>query len=274
MDKVFEACRVKGKCGISIAKGDVFAGVAICYKPDSVTFISCEGLITEEYLVSKIKELDCEIYTINLKNHLEYFTDSYKDKIHDIAIMAYLLNPLLQEYEYNDIANDFMGITVEGRSDIIGKNKVSSYLTDGFDKIVKLFALEAYVAFNSFDEAMKRLRETDMEKVYHDIELPVIYVLKSMEKYGIAVNKDALKQYGDELSVKIKDLEQSIYKEAGTEFNINSPKQLGEVLFEKLNLPCGKKQKQVILLRQMCLKSFQQIIRLLTVYLNTEHLPN
>ena len=116
----------------------------ICYKPDSVTFISCEGLITEEYLVSKIKELDCEIYTINLKNHLEYFTDSYKEKIHDIAIMAYLLNPLLQEYEYNDIANDFMGITVEGRSDIIGKNKVSSYLTDGFDKIVKLFALEAY----------------------------------------------------------------------------------------------------------------------------------
>lgn len=243
VDKVFEACRVKGKCGISIAKGDVFAGVAICYKPDSVTFISCEGLITEEYLVSKIKELDCEIYTINLKNHLEYFTDSYKDKIHDIAIMAYLLNPLLQEYEYNDIANDFMGITVEGRSDIIGKNKVSSYLTDGFDKIVKLFALEAYVAFNSFDEAMKMLRETDMEKVYHDIELPVIYVLKSMEKYGIAVNKDALKQYGDELSVKIKDLEQSIYKEAGTEFNINSPKQLGEVLFEKLNLPCGKKTK-------------------------------
>lgn len=67
MDKVFEACRVKGKCGISIAKGDVFAGAAICYKPDSVTFISCEGLITEEYLVSKIKELDCEIYTINLK---------------------------------------------------------------------------------------------------------------------------------------------------------------------------------------------------------------
>ena len=226
VDKVFEACRVNGKCGISIAKDDVFAGAAICYKPDSVTFISCEGLITEEYLVSKIKELDCEIYTINLKNHLEYFTDSYKDKIHDIAIMAYLLNPLLQEYEYNDIANDFMGITVEGRSDIIGKNKVSSYLTDGFDKIVKLFALEAYVAFNSFDEAMKRLKETDMEKVYHDIELPVIYVLKSMEKYGIAVNKDALKQYGDELSVKIKDLEQSIYKEAGTEFNINSPKQL------------------------------------------------
>ena len=82
-----------------------------------------------------------------------------------------------------------------------------------------------------------------MKDVYLNIELPLIYVLRSMEKEGMRVNKKELKQYGDNLTERINELESLIYEMAGEKFNINSPKQLGEILFDKMGLPSGKKTK-------------------------------
>ena len=90
---------------------------------------------------------------------------------------------------------------------------------------------------------LEKLDETGMRKVYDEIELPLVFTLDSMEKWGISVKGEELKNYGEKLKVRIQELEKTIWQEAGEEFNINSPKQLGVILFEKLGLPGGKKTK-------------------------------
>ena len=82
-----------------------------------------------------------------------------------------------------------------------------------------------------------------MDHLYHEIEKPLVYSLYLMEKYGITVKKESLKEYGDQLVGRIHELEQNIYRQAGKEFNINSPKQLGVILFEDLKMPFAKKTK-------------------------------
>ena len=89
----------------------------------------------------------------------------------------------------------------------------------------------------------KRLEESGMGKLFSDVEMPLAFVLRDMEKEGIRASKEALLSISEELDKDIKSLEQEIYKDAGEEFNINSPKQLGVILFEKLGLPGGKKTK-------------------------------
>ena len=90
---------------------------------------------------------------------------------------------------------------------------------------------------------MESLKEQGMDKLFREIEMPLVFVLSDMERQGISIDADALKEYGEKLSVSIIELEQKIYEEAGEQFNINSPKQLGVILFEKMQLPNGKKTK-------------------------------
>jgi DNA polymerase-1 len=102
---------------------------------------------------------------------------------------------------------------------------------------------EAYVAWKSYGVLLEKLKEQQMDRLFFDMEMPVVFVLSDMEKEGICMDAAALKEYGEQLSVSIAELEQKIYAEAGEEFNINSPKQLGVILFEKLGMPNGKKTK-------------------------------
>ena len=89
----------------------------------------------------------------------------------------------------------------------------------------------------------KLLKEQGMWDLYRNVEIPLVFTLRQMEADGIAAEKEALSVYGAELAERIGELEAQIYEEAGEEFNINSPKQLGVILFEKLQLPGGKKTK-------------------------------
>ena len=101
-----------------------------------------------------------------------------------------------------------------------------------------------------------------MYELYENIEMPLVFVLYDMEKEGIRADGDKLKEYSRELAVSINKIEKRIYEEAGEEFNINSPKQLGVVLFEKLQLPNEKKTKPVTQHRQRCLINWHLIILL------------
>ena len=101
----------------------------------------------------------------------------------------------------------------------------------------------AYTAFATRAPLKAKLQETGMWKVYTEIELPLVFTLDSMEKWGIEVKGEELKNYGEKLTVRIHELEKLIWKQAGEEFNINSPKQLGVILFEKMAIPGGKKTK-------------------------------
>ena len=101
----------------------------------------------------------------------------------------------------------------------------------------------AYTAYKSRIAIEKTLKETNMWDVYRKIEVPLIFTLDSMEKWGIRVKGEELKAYGDKLRIRIAELEKKIYEQAGEEFNINSPKQLGVILFEKMGIPGGRKTK-------------------------------
>ena len=220
-------------------KKDGFAGVALEITSEgliAVTFcvaqklykVPCEGFITVDYLCETLKDLSAvaELNFLDLKNSLNYIKVDINDKLQDVALMAYLVNPLLSEYTYENLGREYLGLEFKNGASTEEKK-----------------AYEAYVACYAYDKLYEKLSEYGMLEVYKDIELPLVYVLKSMEKEGIRVNKEALKEYGTNLGAKITELEALIYDQAGIEFNINSPKQLGEVLFEKMGLPAGKKTK-------------------------------
>ena len=222
-----------------IIKNDGFAGVALEITDESLSSITfcvsqklykvpCAGFITEDYLCEILKDLSmvAELNFLDLKNSLDYIKVGINDKLQDIALMAYLVNPLMSEYTYENLGREYLGLEFKSNASIEEKQ-----------------AYEAYVACYAYDKLYEKLSEYGMLEVYKDIELPLVYVLKSMEKEGIRVNKEALKEYGANLGIKITEFEKLIYNQAGTEVNINSPKQLGEILFEKMGLPAGKKTK-------------------------------
>ena len=99
------------------------------------------------------------------------------------------------------------------------------------------------MAAAALEPVLAKLREMEMEHLFRDIEMPLVYTLRDMERAGISVEAEALKTYGDQLAGRIRELETAIYEQAGETFNINSPKQLGVILFEKMQLPGGKKTK-------------------------------
>ena len=146
--------------------------------------------------------------------------------IYALDLAAYLLNPLNNSYTAESLLSDYLGITV--RSDSLDA-KEQALVAYGFNELKM-----------NFDE---RLNETEQYKLYTDIELPLSLVLFEMEKTGILVDRAGLKKYEEDLSVSIDALEKKIYEEAGEEFNILSPKQLGVILFEKMNMPSSKKTK-------------------------------
>ncbi len=219
-------------------------GAAVCDGSNTV-YIPCEGFINQDYLCEKLNELvhTAHIYTIDLKSQIDFLGCDIDDNVDDLAIMAYLLNPLNNSYSFTDIAKEYSDKDYKNTAALAGKQSVAQLAADNNDILINICAAKANTAAISHDLIEKELCAKDMMEIYTSIERPVIYVLRSMEKEGIRVNREALKKYGDELVDKIVDLEEAIYNQAGMSFNINSPKQLGEVLFEKLMLPSGKKTK-------------------------------
>lgn len=246
VDNIIAECVLAGKVGVAtvVENGNLY-GVSLAYKDRETVYISCEGLITEEFLKDKLTELadKTSVYTINLKAQVDYLSDEFKDNIHDLALMSYLINPLKSVYSYEDIASEYLNASLMGRQDIIGKNTVEKLMCDDISALAKVYGYESYTARYAFDGCYDNLEKSNMKDVYLNIELPLIYVLRSMEKEGMRVNKKELKQYGDNLTERINELESLIYEMAGEKFNINSPKQLGEILFDKMGLPSGKKTK-------------------------------
>lgn len=149
-----------------------------------------------------------------------------QEKCFDAIVGAYLLNPLKSDHSAYSVANDHLGM-----------------YQDDIEEGEKLAAFEAFCGILSYPIIMDKLKETKMDNLYHEIENPLIYTLFDMEKNGIAVRANQLKEYGAKLVGRIEELQASIYELAGEEFNINSPKQMGVILFEKLELPHGKKTK-------------------------------
>ena len=173
--------------------------------------------------------LEGEYFTLQLKDQYHLWEGFLAGKIHDLSLGAYLLNPLKDFYGYDDLARDYMDMVLPGRKEVQNPAEEGLY--------------SAFVSRLAADKIFQELKATEQWELYLDVEEPLVPVLFRMEKAGILVDKEALLSYGEELKKKISALQEEIYAMSGEEFNINSPQQLGLILFEKMQIPGGKKTK-------------------------------
>lgn len=220
-------------------------GVALYLPEEGGFLVPKQGFFTEEYLKEKmtLPGAQCRIATADIKSEYAYLQAQDTDRFIDVILAAYLLNPLKNDYTVEDIANEYLNLMLPERSQAFGKLSLKDAWNEKPEEFLKYCCFEAYVCAQAANVLQQKLEETHMDRLMREIEMPLTLVLFSMEEEGIRVNPEALKDYGESLSGKITELEQEIYREAGCEFNINSPKQLGEILFEKMGLPGGKKTK-------------------------------
>ena len=213
-------------------------------------YIKAEGFMTSAYLKDKINALiksfsgtDKKIALFDLKDHFDIIENKDVTVFNDVKLMAYLLNPEHKEYESEDIANEFAGMMTEPYKNIFGKMPVSEAVNTDEKKCADHLCALSSAYFAASQKLSEELKKADEYSLYTDIELPLCLVLYEMEERGVSVKKEALAEYSSMLGEKIDECEKKIYKEVGEEFNINSPKQLGEILFEKMGIKGGKKTK-------------------------------
>ena len=184
-----------------------------------------------------------DIVTFDIKNQYQYLQTEKTDSYFDVLIAAYLLNPLKNDYDIEAIASEHLGMTIPGAAEVFGKNSKADAYVKQPQKVKEFYCYAAYIARKVKTVLVKKLSEAGMDKLMDEVEMPLSLVLYDMEKEGITVRREELKEYGDALVARIEELEKSIHEQAGVSFNIQSPKQLGEILFEKMQLPGGKKTK-------------------------------
>ena len=191
---------------------------------DGKVYISTD----EEIFVKFIADSELEKYTRNIKTLYAYADERNIDVeniVFDIELAAYLIEPSSKDYSDKNLCASYE-ITLPVCTD------------EQNDKY------EAFACYAELCEKLgDKIKAHGQEKLLSEIEIPLAKVLARMENIGVCVDRQGIESYGEMLSAQIKELETAIYESAGCEFNINSPKQLGVVLFENLGLPCKKKTK-------------------------------
>ncbi|MBQ4242984.1 MAG: DNA polymerase I [Lachnospiraceae bacterium] len=208
IEAVFAEVKKAKKAGIAFDEG----GVYLVLSPDRAVAIPAEGFASPMFLKAHVTDIldggSGIYYTFDIKGQLKHMEVTSSPKLRDLLLADYLLNPLIDDYGVPEDTGE-----------------------------------KAYAAYIRGEERYKELCDAGMERLYDDIEMPLAFVLHDMEKEGIRASKETLESISADLEKDILKLEQEIYADAGEEFNINSPKQLGVILFEKMGLPGGKKTK-------------------------------
>ncbi|MCQ4935154.1 DNA polymerase I [Anaerotignum propionicum] len=162
----------------------------------------------------------------------------------DTAIAAYILNPTGTSYAYDDLAKTFLNQILPSQEEVLGKGKSKKVFSTLSEEKRRGFAVsQARVFFETKKLMTEQIEKNGQHQLFYEIEMPLIYVLADMEEYGIKVDKKALLEYQKNLETSIEGITKEIFALSGEEFNLNSPKQLGVILFEKMGLKGGKKTK-------------------------------
>lgn len=224
-----------------------YYGVSMAGAGEEAVFIPIEGFVTKSYLIDKLLELETRgrIAVCEAKKYYRFLGDRslQHSRVFDVLIAAYLCNPLKNDYSVEAIATEYLDRNLVDYAALFGKEELESVMEHQFDKYAEYIASSAAAIYDSVPALQEKLQNMGMTDLYEKIEMPLSYVLFDMEREGIEVCPEQLAKYGDALVERITKLEQAIWEQAGEHFNINSPKQLGEILFEKLKLPGGKKTK-------------------------------
>lgn len=226
---------------------DRISGISIIVKEESyfLDIKTCEAIM--DVLKDIFEDMNIKKYGHKMKKDiilLKQYGISLNGIVFDLAIALYLIEPTRKSYEISDIAYEYLNERILSEEDLLGKGKKRV----SFDEVDKEKLIEyGYCLCDTVrktkDTFIEKLKEYNIEKLYEKIELPLIEVLADMEFQGFMVDKEMLNVIGKVLDEKINKLTTEIFGEAGEIFNINSPKQLGVILFDKLGLPPIKKTK-------------------------------
>lgn len=277
VEALFAACREKGesveggtRIGLAVFRDgkaeNGCMGIALAQEENNVAFIPCQGEVTEGYLRERLTALNrdelCKLNVFDAKSLYDMIEDAgeesmwrgeagaqdvlkpYRAKRYfDILIAAYLINPLKSDYQTEDIAGEYLTLTIPDRAQVCGKAAYAQAYEKEPEAFAQYACYQAYVCLAAGKVLEDKLAEQEMDSLFYEIEMPLSRVLYDMEQYGVLVQPAALKAYGEALTGRITQLEQAIYRQADAAFNINSPKQLAEILFEKMGIKGGKKTK-------------------------------
>ena len=236
----------------SMGETEKITALTLAFGDDNIYYISTGRDVTGAWLLEEMKKAQVKTWiAMDLKDQLgkmdfkpflkndknaDNQSDAWQEyeqtrkQYFDVTVAAYLLNPIKGEYPFDDIAKDYLGMMIPSEKELK-------------DDECKLACYKTYVAWKAKEVLLESLKEQGMDKLFYEVEMPLVFVLYDMEQEGICIDAKALKEYGNQLEGSIVELEKRICEQAGEEFNINSPKQLGVILFEKLELPNGKKTK-------------------------------
>ena len=226
--------------------GSGFTALAFAAGDEEIRIFTRSEEITADYVRSSLSALAGEgvrLATFQIKFQYGYLQGMETDGLFDVLIAAYLLNPLKNDYSIADIAHEHLDLTIKEKSLLLGKSSWQEALIEKPEEFLEYAGDAVHAIWKSWPVLEEKLKQADMEKLFAEIEMPLTRVLHDMEMEGIRANPQALMDYGDALVERIGELEKSIHEKAGEAFNINSPKQLGEILFGKMKLPGGKKTK-------------------------------
>lgn len=253
------AIEFDGKC--SIVSGDELMKIAagsyggtyrlytengvseLCFTPDGQTFVKVENaddsLLKNFFENEKIRKIGFDVKEdiLWLKSRgIEFCGLSF-----DVAIGAYILEPSRSSYDIDGLAFDVLGLTPQKKQNETDSGQF--FLDFGEDSGQDNSAYELFAVHKLKESLQEALEKNGQSRLYFDVELPLVEVLADMQHTGVCVDKAALMEFANNLKEQILHLEGEIYTQAGKQFNINSPKQLGEILFDTLGLPHGKKTK-------------------------------
>ncbi|MCR5773902.1 MAG: DNA polymerase I [Lachnospiraceae bacterium] len=241
-EELFAGLKKAEKAGIAFDKEGVF----VIISKDKAYRIPVGGFISPMYLKAHLNDLFLngkgKYYTTDIKSQLTAFEVGYSPAVKDLLLMDYLIDPLRDDYDVPEETGD-----------------------------------KACKAYSFGEERYGKLKELGMDRLFDEVEMPLAFVLHDMEKEGIRASKEALLDISSGLDKDIRALEKEIYDDAGEEFNINSPKQLGVILFEKLGLPGGRKTKSGYSTAADVLEKLaedQQIVRKILEYRSVYKLKN
>ena len=155
------------------------------------------------------------MWVLDLKAMLPVLELEDSAPVYDAGVAGYLLNPLKDTYDYDTLAKDYLSEDLPSRTDLLGKGQIGDLLVQEEEKAADCACYMAYAVWKSAGILKKRLLDEEMYTLYTEIEMPLIYSLYHMEKEGIQVQREKLKEYGDKLKVGIARLEKEIYEDTG-----------------------------------------------------------
>ncbi len=241
----------KKDLGIRILKDDAKNLSALCLVADTTAFFVCPEddaakEACEDGLVNLFEGKERVFTTFDAKDLYPHLQDPGADvtaRIFDTHIAAYLINPLKDDHVPEDVILEYAGETLPTYAEAFGKKRISEVLSGDLTEPALYFCNQTAALIRCKEALLSKLRETDQERLFAEVEMPLSLVLSHMEREGVMIAPEELTVYGRELGERILVLEKKIHESAGEAFNINSPKQLGEILFEKMQIPGGKKTK-------------------------------